>query len=101
MTLDPGLPIALLNAARSVAVVNDQTASTAATVRGLDVPEWQGAAASNHAMDLAVLVDKVNAASVAGQVLRQALESAANIASANLEAEAAQMASQSGNRSGY
>lgn len=99
MTLDPGLPIALLNAARAVDAVSDQTASTAASVRGLAVPEWKGSAASRHAADLSVLADKTSAALAACYVLRQALESAASVAAANLEAEAARMASESGNRS--
>ena len=101
MTLDPGLPAALLNAARAVAAVNQRTAATAGTARELQVPGWEGSAASAHLMDMAQLSDKVSSALVAGQTLQQTLESAAGMASQQLEAEAAQRMAESRGGTGH
>lgn len=90
MTLDPSLLPQLQAAVRAVDAVRVSVSATAAGSTLLGVPEWRGAAGSQHAASLAALRDLVARAVASVATLEGELVSAAGLVGQQLAAEAAQ-----------
>jgi uncharacterized protein YukE len=88
MTLDPSLPGLLLDAARAVDGVRQNTTNSARTAAAAGVPGWQGVAAARHQAQVVELTSLVNRAVAAVSALETGLGNAAVTAGNTIEAEA-------------
>jgi hypothetical protein len=88
MTLDPGLPGLLLDAARSVNGVRQRLTTTAQTAASTGVPGWQGLAGTRHQAQVGELATVISRALAAVTALEAGLGNAAAAAGRTIEAEA-------------
>jgi hypothetical protein len=88
MTLDPGLPGLLMDAARAVDGVRQGVMNAARTTASAGVPGWQGVAASRHQAQVGELATLVSRALAAVSALETGLGNAAAGAARTIEAEA-------------
>lgn len=88
MTLDPGLPGLLMDAARAVDGVRQAVTNAATTAASAGVPGWQGVAASRHQAQIVELAALVSRAVAAVTALEAGLGNAAAGAARTIEADA-------------